>query len=404
MSQIELKSERKRESWSKQNRCPGCGGTDISIFYKVESVPVHSVLLMKTQKEAMELPRGNIELGYCAWCGFISNYAYDERKMRYSNGCEESQAFSPTFNQFHHRLAEYLIKQYNLRNKTIVEIGCGKGDFLTMICHLGGNKGIGFDPAYVRGREPVDRLDVKFIEDFYSEKYIGYKGDFICCKMTLEHIPKTGDFLSMLRRSIGDNFNTTVFFQIPETIRVLRETAFWDIYYEHCSYFSASSLRYLFENCGFEVQRTWTDYDDQYLMVEAKPSQKSYSFSPAADTTETADAVEHFTHNHRAAIEKWNKFLHETANNKKKAVIWGGGSKAVSFLTTIGDGNTVEYAVDINTYRQGTFLAGSGQQIVAPVFLKNYRPDIVIVMNPVYREEIRASLDSMGVKTELMTV
>src|SRR3989339_1885643 len=387
MSQTYLKTTKEHRVTSKQIRCPGCGCTDISIFYKVQSVPVHSVLLMKTRKEALDFPRGNIELGYCSWCGFISNYAYDERNMRYSNGCEESQAFSPTFNQFHHRLAEYLINQYDLRNKTIIEIGCGKGDFLTMICHLGGNKGIGFDPAYVRGREPLDGLDIKFIEDFYSEKYVGHNADFVCCKMTLEHIHKTGEFLQSVRRCIGDNFGATVFFQMPEAVRVLRDLAFWDIYYEHCSYFSDCSLRYLFESCGFEVQKTWTDYDDQYLMLEAKPSQKSHSISPAAATNETAEAVKYFIGNYRAAIEKWQKFFNDTAK-EKKIVVWGGGSKAVSFLTTLGETENIKYAVDINTYRQGTFLAGSGQEIVAPAFLKTYKPDIVVAMNPVYRDEI----------------
>ncbi|MDD5458520.1 MAG: class I SAM-dependent methyltransferase [Phycisphaerae bacterium] len=404
MNQTDVKAEAKSQPLLKKKRCPGCGGTDISIFYKLQSVPVHSVLLMKTQKDALEFPRGDIELGYCSFCGFISNYAYDERNMRYSNNCEESQAFSLTFNKFHNRLAQYLIERYDLRNKTVIEIGCGKGDFLTMICHLGGNKGIGFDPAYVRGREPLDGLDIEFIEDFYSEKYFDLRADFICCKMTLEHIHKTNDFLSTVRNSIGDNFDTTVFFQIPDSLRVLSDIAFWDIYYEHCSYFSASSLRHLFESCGFEVQKTWTDYDDQYLMIEAKPSLKSYSLVPAANTKETADAVEYFTRNYQAAIEKWEKFLHDAAKENKKVVIWSGGSKAVSFLTAIHDPNAIEYVVDINTYRQGTFLAGSGQQIVAPIFLKKYGPDIVIVMNPVYRDEITASLDSMGVEAELLTV
>ena len=29
-----------------------------------------------------------------------------------------------------------------------------------------------------------------------------------------------------------------MFFQVPDMSRVLRDLAFWDIYYEHCSYFT----------------------------------------------------------------------------------------------------------------------------------------------------------------------
>jgi hypothetical protein len=37
---------------------------------------------------------------------------------------------------------------------------------------------------------------------------------------------------------IGERDDTAVFFETPDAKRVLAEGAFWDIYYEHCSYFS----------------------------------------------------------------------------------------------------------------------------------------------------------------------
>ena len=32
----------------------------------------------------------------------------------------------------------------------ILEIGCGKGEFLVQICEIGDNRGVGIDPTYVR--------------------------------------------------------------------------------------------------------------------------------------------------------------------------------------------------------------------------------------------------------------
>jgi hypothetical protein len=29
-----------------------------------------------------------------------------------------------------------------------------------------------------------------------------------------------------------------VLFELPDVLRVLEEVAFWDVYYEHCSYFT----------------------------------------------------------------------------------------------------------------------------------------------------------------------
>jgi hypothetical protein len=39
-----------------------------------------------------------------------------------------------------------------------------------------------------------------------------------------------------------------------------------------------------------------------------------------------------------------------------------------------------------------------------PSFLKEYRPDVAIVMNPVYCDEIRRDLAEMDLRTELVTV
>jgi hypothetical protein len=60
--------------------------------------------------------------------------------------------------------------------------------------------------------------------------------------------------------------------------------------------------------------------------------------------------------------------------------------------------------VDINPHKHGTYLPGGGQQIVAPQTLREYRPDVVIAMNPVYREEIAADLGRLGVRAELLTL
>src|ERR1700754_4798260 len=128
--------------------CPNCTKKSVETFYTVDPVPVHSVMLVPTREEALHFPAGKISLGFCRSCGFITNTSFDESKMNYSPKCEETQGFSSTFQSFHRALADDLILRYKLRNKTILEIGCGKGEFISMLCAMGGNQGIGFDPAF----------------------------------------------------------------------------------------------------------------------------------------------------------------------------------------------------------------------------------------------------------------
>jgi hypothetical protein len=49
-------------------------------------------------------------------------------------------------------------------------------------------------------------------------------------------------------------------------------------------------------------------------------------------------------------------------------------------------------------------MAGTGQEIVAPEFLRTYQPDAVIIMNPVYRDEISRDLSAMGLLPDIYTM
>lgn len=387
--------------------CSNCGAGRLSVFYELKNVPVHSVLLLLTREEALNYPKGDVILGFCHTCGFIANVAFDPSLHEYSSRYEATQGFSSTFNAFHRNLATRLIERYDLHNKDIIEIGCGQGEFLTLLCELGDNRGVGFDPAYVSGRNESQAKDrITFIKDFYSEKYANCQGDFVCCKMTLEHIQETADFVSTVRRSIGDQSDTIVFFQVPNVTCILRDLVFWDIYYEHCSYLSLGSLARLFRKCGFDVIDLWKDYDDQYLMIEARPGNGRIRpvLAQEDDLEDLARNVTYFAENCRRKLEAWRRDLQEVRQSGRRTVIWGAGSKGVAFLTTLKIRDEIEYAVDINPYKHGTYMAGTGQRIVAPEFLREYRPDIVIVMNPIYCNEIRRDLNRIEVTAELMPV
>lgn len=395
------------ESRLPQKFCPSCNSGDISVFCKLENVPVQSVHLIKTDEDALNYPKANMTLGFCQICGFIFNLAFDPTLLDYSDTYESTQVFSPVYNDFAHGLAARLIERYDLRNKTLLEIGCGNGEFLTLLCDLGSNQGIGFDPAYLDGRSGTAVGNpVRFIKDFYSEKYSDYHADFICCKMTLEHIPNTGDFVSTIRRAIGDRHGTIVFFQVPDVTRILRDCAFEDIYYEHCSYFSPGSLARLVRRCGFDPLDLESAYDGQYLMIEAKPTagHPSPTLPLEGDLEELAEYVSTFRQRLQDNLLFWQERFHEISNSGQRSVLWGSGSKGVAFLTTLNVRDEIEYVVDINPYRQGTHMAGTGQEIVSPDFLFDYNPDIVIVMNPIYRDEIEQDLAGMRLSPEILTL
>jgi len=392
---------------SSDNLCPSCLSSGMSVFHTFKSVPVNSVLNLKTREQAVGFPRGDIALGFCESCGFISNLAFDSTLLEYSAEYESTQSFSPTYSSFARRQAEQLIERHNLRGKDLLEIGCGNGEFLTLLCELGDNRGFGFDPAYVAGRVSGSKnLNIEFIKDFYSEKYSQYQADFLYCKMTLEHIHNTGEFIGTVRNSIGDHKNTFVFFQVPDVTRILQDCAFEDIYYEHCSYFSPGSLARLFRTRNFDPLNLANDYAGQYVMIDTKPlnGQPGKPLTEETDLEKLKLLVSEFPSKFQRKISQWRECLDRINLDGKRAVIWGSGSKGVTFLITMGLGSEIQYAVDINPHRQGTFMAGTGHEIVSPEFLKNFKPDVVIVMNAIYKNEIRQELEKMGLSPELLTL
>jgi SAM-dependent methyltransferase len=376
----------------------------VGLFYEAPSVPVNSVLLLGSREEALAFPTGDVRLAFCEGCGFIYNTAFDSTLVEYSGRCEESQGFSPFFRAWHEGLARRLVGRYSLRGKNVVEIGCGKGEFLSLLCELGDNSGIGFDPAYVPGRAAVQSPNrVQFVRELYGERNNRISADFLCCKMTLEHIPDTAAFIRMVRSSLGESPDACVFFQVPDVMRVLDEGAFWDIYYEHCSYFSVYSLFQLFSSAGFHVLAVGREYGNQYVTIEAAANGVKGAEGAEGDLNDLSNAVQAFASGVPKRIAEWRKRLEGYRENGFRTVIWGAGSKGVAFVSTVNVPGSIGYAVDINPHMWTHYLAKSGLEIVAPSVLRDYRPDIVIVMNPVYRGEIIADLSKLGLSPEVIS-
>ncbi len=387
--------------------CPVCHARDSTAFIDIRQVPVHCNLLWATRAEAFHVPRGDILLGFCPHCGHVFNLMFDPALMEYTQQYENSLHFSPHFQRYAETLAARLIADYDLRQKDIVEIGSGKGEFLALLCRMGANRGMGFDPSYVPdpALEGYDQ-QVTFVQDFYSERYADYPADLICCRHVLEHIPTPRDFIANVRRAVGSRRHTVVFFEVPNVLFMLRDLSIWDIIYEHCAYYSSNSLAYLFQACGFEVLQLQATFGGQFLALEARLADQPLSMTHVGGESleQLHRDVAAFAANYREKVETWSHRLAEYARAGQRVVVWGAGSKGVTFLNVLQTRDQIEYVVDLNPRKHGKYVAGSGQQIVAPAFLRDYQPDVVIVMNPLYMNEIQQMTYDLGLRTEVIGV
>ena len=208
------------------------------------------------------------------------------------------------------------------------------------------------------------------------------------------------DFSSRSGPALASAPGTPVFFEVPDTGRILRETAFWDVFYEHVSYFTPGSLARAFRAAGFDPLGLELVFDDQYVLLTAVPADSPGldGVLPLEESVTTVVSEAHsFITDLDATRALWTTKLRERRALGETSVVWGAGSKGVGFLSTLGLADEIAFAVDVNPAKQGMFMPGTGHEIVGPERLRTVRPDLVVVMNPIYVDEIRRDLEGLGV-------
>ena len=387
-------------------KCPACSSEDLIPFIQIEAVPTHYNVPFKTREAALSSPRGAMNLAHCPACGFVYNVAFDPALIPYSEGYENSLHYSSRFDDFARGLASSLIERHGLHDKLIVEIGCGRGDFLCMLCE-DGNRGIGCDPSYA-GTKPERRgaENVSITAEPYAAWTSPAPVDLLCCRHTLEHVREPGPFLEGLRDMVNRSRTPgSVYFEVPNAAHMLEsEAGIWDVTYEHCAYFSTTSLAAVFERAGYAVSGISSAFDDQFLSLHGSTQ---VGLSPSASTVAPvawAGAVARFGDRFTRTVQQFDADLSRWHAQGRRPVVWGGGSKGITFLNVVPAAQDIEYVVDINPHKQGLFVPGSGQRFVSPDFLRDYQPEVVILMNAIYRDEVRGRLRDLGLAPELLTV
>lgn len=369
---------------------------------------MHQQRLVRTREEADRPQRGNIELAFCRSCGAVWNTLFDPGLLKYGGPYEASQSISPAFWRYMAGLAKRLVHDYDVDHKRIIEIGSGDGRFLQLLCQMGDNSGTGFEPSW----EGLDFLDasrkVQIIRDYYSDRYADSAADLICCRHVLEHIQNPTLFLHDVL-SLSKSSSTVFFLEVPNFNWSLREGAFWDIYYEHCLYFSSVSLRFLFSSCGFRVLKLRHGFGGQYLCIDARGEMGVERRRVQETRTRTGvrallSRVNAFSTDYGHLIEDTRRALNQVARGSN-LVVWGAGAKTVTFLNLLDmRRDQIEYIVDVNPRKWGAYVPGTGQQIVSPDSLRMSKPEVVLLMNPRYRSEIKSTMRRIGVTAKVLTM
>jgi hypothetical protein len=314
---------------------------------------------------------------------FVENEAFDSSLIDYSEDYENSQAHSVKF-KTHMKSVLTILKQHVTQDSLIVEVGCGKGDFVEMVQADGSFKIKGYDASYEGTNSAIEKR--------YLNENDRIKADLVILRHVLEHVPNPYNFLSMLKAVFGE---TKIYIEVPNYDWIVANQTFFDITYEHVNYFSQMSLKRLFVVSAITHGLL---FDEQYQYVVADLASLNSDFNERYESQnwEYVSFNDLFPNLH-ADIERL-----ETAAQGSSVYVWGAATKGCLFLAHCRNSNRlidqVEFAIDQNPQKSGKFLPGSLIQIKSKQeFFETVKGNaLLIVSNPAYKEEIEAEVKAAG--------
>jgi SAM-dependent methyltransferase len=372
----------------------------------IHATPVHQHVSAPSEQEARRCTRGDVALTFCRHCGFVFNASFDPRLVDYSPGYENSQNCSGIFSNYLDWIIDDLQRRYDLRSKRVVEAGCGQGTFLERLVDRTNCVGVGFDPSFDSTRR-TPRPDLQFIADRFDPRHPAAVGDVVYARHVIEHLIRPRDLTSDAARSSAAR-GGVVWLETPRFEWILERRAYWDIFYEHCSYFFMPVLESMVAACGLRVTHHAATFGDQYQWIEGasdaawRTDGDPYPLPGVRDALLFENALRVFADGWPRWRDAWHTRL-VRASAHGECVLWGAGAKGVTFLNHLdASRDLVSVVVDINPRKQDRFIAGTGQPIVAPAALAGRQVATVLIANSIYAGEIERSLRELECDAEIV--
>lgn len=378
--------------------CPGCGSTELGARLFLQQLPVILNYRFSTREAAQNVARRDLELRECNHCGLVFNAILDASAIPYDESYENRQNFSSGFLAMLQQTADGLRERYLLEGGTVLEVGCGKGDFLHLLCEHSKVRGLGYDTSCEETGPSADGR-VCFFQRYVTPADVESKVDLVVCRHVVEHVPEIGEFFCLLHDIAVAGGSSAVYVETPALEWIVEHEAFWDVFYEHCNYFPMHTMRALAEKAGFEVLDHRLIFGDQYQALELRPnSKKRSSTDPGGDNNgpmlqRLADSL--------AKSRKDVMTRLEEAGSKNGWAVWGAGAKGVSLTNAMSD-HPPKFVIDSNPAKQGMFLPGTGIPVVAPDDPKVSSIPVILVANANYLPEIRSTLAQRNCTAQLL--
>jgi len=299
----------------------------------------------------------DLEVFQCPGCGLVQlgcgPVPYYREVIRAAGCSEEMKAFR------RRQFGDFVVR-YGLTGRRLVEIGCGKGDFLSLLAEQSA-EATGLEAS----QEAVEaclaqglRVHQGFVEG-PGWSMPGAPFDGFLFIQFLEHLPEPGAALRGIAANLAPGAVGLV--EVPNFDMIVEQELFSEFIPDHLLYFTRESLTTTLALHGFEVleiQEVWQRYILS-AVVRKRPLLELGAF-----------------HARQAQLERELKAFAEA---HPRLAVWGAGHQALAVLAVAGLGGRV---------KQGCFTPATHIPIVPPDRIATDPVDAVLIMAASYSDEV----------------
>ena len=358
--------------------CRVCEG-NLDLLLTYENMPKAAQYLPR--KEDLANEKGvDLCVCQCIKCGLVQ---LDNDPVPYYKEVIRAVGFSEDMKKFRDKQFQQLAFHHNLYNKKIVEVGCGTGDYLSLIkknkihCY-------GVEASKKSVEKCIDNgLDVyeMFIEG-PGDKIPNGPFDAFFIMNFFEHLPDPNGTLAGISSNLVDGGLGVV--EVPNFDMMLRENLFSEFIGDHLFYFTHDTLIQTLQHSGFEVidcKETWYNY-----IIRATVKKRT-----TLDLSKFADFRQWLTDD-----------LHHYIDQFGSVAAWGAGHQALAMLSLANLGDKIRYIIDDAPFKQNKYSPATHIPIVSSKNLDIEPVDAVIVMAASYSDEVARKLkESHGDKVKI---
>lgn len=392
--------------------CPVCLNVDENtVLTSRINVPTLQNVALESYEQARDFPTGKLNMVQCSNCNFVWNADFEQDKISYDGGYNNDVTYSKYYVSHLEKMADRMIRSVpNNEEIHYVEIGCGEADFLRLVVERANGRctsAIGFDPSFTFEEKLPKNATIH--KTFFGRDQVQLVPDttnIVCSRHTIEHVADVHGFISSLA-SLMITPSRKIFIETPDVNWILRNTAFQDFFYEHCSLYSPESISKVLGEYGLSANTTAV-YGGQYMLTEAVLAGGGPTFKDTIFSQEAShDLAKAYVQESAKILREWNSFIQEQSG-KGPIAIWGGASKGVTFSLLMSQLQVASIeivcAIDLNETKQNCFMPVTGTPIISPEDAKKMGVVTIIVMNPNYLGEIKRMVSKLNWSPKFATL